>query len=55
MLETDASLGFTWLAVLVGGAIFSLEKGATLGNICEGGVLYGGILAAFFFGLFALA
>lgn len=55
MLETNAAMGFTWLAILVGGAIFSLENDATFGNICEGGALYGSILTAYFLGLFFLA
>ena len=51
MLQIYSPIMFTLFAILVGGWVFSKEEDASLGEICRGGALYGGILAGFFAGI----
>jgi len=51
MLETFSPIFFTGTAVLIGGYIFSKEDDASLGDACEGGILFGSVLAVFFAGI----
>jgi len=51
MLQIFSPIMFTFIAILTGGWIFSKEDDASLGEICEGGALYGGILGVFFLGV----
>lgn len=51
MLQIYSPIMFTLLAILLGGWVFSKEGDASLGDICEGGALFGGVLGFFFLGL----
>jgi len=51
MVQIVSPIVFTGISALCGGYIFSIEKGASSGDIYEGAGLYGGILAAFFLGI----
>ena len=51
MLAVFSPIMFTLVAILLGGWVFSKEDDASLGDICEGGALFGGILSCFFVGV----
>jgi len=51
MLETFSPVFFIGVAVLIGGFIFSKDDDASMGDVCEGGVLYGAVMIGFFAGI----
>jgi hypothetical protein len=51
MLQIYSPIMFTLVAILLGGWVFSKEENASMGDICQGGALFGGILSCFFVGV----